>query len=170
MVSATSSVGHWIQEAENLPRHPQQHLPARNKRRSGQRARVRCAFILTQFPFPGSSLLLRIFPYKLALTPFSPNSQGQGQPRRHSRQSHLGQTLQRRPILPPHHSCHACRQTEDQWQLGTESAEWFGGEGTDQEGGWAQQAEHLQWVLTGPFEIWDTETNISIARAVTAAE
>ena len=50
-------------------------------------------------------------------------SQGQGQPRRHPRQSHLRQTLQRRPILPPHHSRHARRQTEDQWQLGTESAE-----------------------------------------------
>jgi hypothetical protein len=44
----------------------------------------------------------------------------------------------------------------------------FGGEGTDQEGCWTQQVVHLQYVPYGRFQI--TDTNLSLARAVAAAE
>lgn len=71
-------------------------------------------------------------------------SQGQGQPRRRPRQSDLRQALQRRAILPAHHRCHPRRSAEDQWQFGETGVERSGGERADQEGGGAQQVEHLQ--------------------------
>ena len=81
---------------------------------------------------PSNLQLLRHFkassaPDKIAwdsmLTFGASDSQGQGQPCRRPRQSHLRQTLQRRPILPPHHRSHTRRQIEDQWKLSTEGAE-----------------------------------------------
>jgi len=45
----------------------------------------------------------------------------------------------------------------------------FGGEGTDQEGCWTQQAEHLQYVFCPGWEK-GSNTDNTIARAVAAAE
>ena len=62
---------------------------------------------------------------------FVVRSQGKSQPRRRSRQSHLGQTLQRCPVLPSHHRRNARRSPKDQWKLGEAGFERFGGEGPD---------------------------------------
>lgn len=61
----------------------------------------------------------------------SSRSQGQGQPRRNSRQSHLRQALQGRTVIPTHHGRNAGGQTEDQWESCKRGAQGSGGEGAD---------------------------------------
>ena len=80
-------------------RRPQHPLAARSRRRSGQRERVRLQFLSSISAVPVNLTLL--------------NSQGQGQPRRRTRQSNLGQTQQGCAILPTHHSGRLGGQTED---------------------------------------------------------
>lgn len=60
-----------------------------------------------------------------------PDSQGQSEPRRDPRQSDVRQTIQRCAIVPVDHGGDVGGSIEDQWELGKEGAERFGGEGTD---------------------------------------
>jgi hypothetical protein len=83
-------------------------------------------------------------------------SQGQGQPRRRSRQGHLRQTQQRCAIVPTRHGGGAGGQTEDQRITRTCGAEGSGGERRDQEGCRTQQGQHLHesgywWGLEGEY-------------------
>ena len=89
----------------------------RNKRRSGRRERVR-RLGATTYTSPPTSLpalsMCTKFPYGVPVTD-NRYSQGQGQPRRHPRQSNLRQAEQRCPVIPPHHSRSAGGQIKDQW-------------------------------------------------------
>lgn len=130
---------------------PPQLPRARSKRRSGPKEKV------PPLPCPFPSFLPVHSPHIFcALSANPPNSQGQSQPRGNPRQSHVGQTLQGRAIVPTRHRGHLGRSAQDQRQLGKAGAERLGGKGSDQEGGGAQQVEHLQYVFSFGFgKIWE---------------
>ena len=120
-----SPVSHHVNLQLTLNRRPQQPA-ARSKRRSGRRERVR------HHPHLAYSISTN-----------TPNSQGQGQPCRRSRQSHLRQAQQRCPLIPTHHSSCASRSIKDQWISCSCCAERSRGERPDHKDCGTQQRKHL---------------------------
>lgn len=83
-------------------------------------------------------------------------SQGQGTACRPARQGDLREDVQRCRILPPRHSRHARRQTKGQRFPGKKVPEGPRGEGSDQAGGYTQQAQDLQYVQMSCDELITT--------------